>query len=973
MDSSPFELCDSNAIDDEELLSPEERVRMLMSKDVTALLETSTVAIQKPSTYKERIVHSDDDFTEERETEYTSFVQLAEIPAKDDTEPEDEAHTQPPDMTDGDTEEPSSNGNAPEAYYISKSFFLEKFKAAGKKSKSMLMSETILRSSPSKMKVKLNPNELLEEDTDLSIVLPQKSKLLYKLQETTGTNPRTSRKQLLNTLLQKNRKQLAGDTVDQKKTESRIKAKEESKKNVKEMVDSLLEAERQHAAKVYEMEQQRNGDKQEKDILDDGDESDGVAYDSSEDDVAYSGSEEENSPEESDNENDENDEDEENEELHDQAANDEQIVKEMNEIPENGEVTATTKAGTNAQEDVNEQDEQDEEAEEIIFKAPRKKHTQEGTPSTPKPATPLKASANTSTFGLTQMFDDDEDEDGDTQVNPESTQTILSMLRAQQNTSIQDSQSISPIKGSLTGLNVSLASKDSLTASFSTIVPDSQEEVLTQEFSRLQKNAEPNTESFMDGLQKLSPSHFSRTDTVIAEPLTPNANAGFRRLVRKPTADDTKSSQPEDRQADLDESPTQIKGILEKQKRKLQQMQSDFGSSLKEAKQMFEEEAEESEDEYAGLGGASDEEENVLDHETAKMIVEEEEILKDKDVRDVQALHLAKEQERDNEMTRRVLHDIHNHTLGRRRGRKGDGGLLDFEEEEDYFDDVKARRARIRERQKQRQMKALDEDAALAALKNNEKTRAFFECAFEDIASESRNISKLIMAEDDEGSSDDSEEDGTNRGTGERKKSDSGKSSRVQSQASKQESLRQQLSYLDEDVNHEPDDSISSPLSSPIRLKREILLPGQNNQGTTGEAAGFEEFEEDDDLNVWERFAPSFNMQARPYKQFRRNQLEDESSSPDRQYRAPEFRNRIAGRADEFERELVYEKVSYGSPTKMSKTSLFLAGSKRTSSLPSDKKGNAKGKSSGATDHRAKRRVVSTTLGKSLSMFGKFA
>lgn len=148
----------------------------------------------------------------------------------------------------------------------------------------------------------------------------------------------------------------------------------------------------------------------------------------------------------------------------------------------------------------------------------------------------------------------------------------------------------------------------------------------------------------------------------------------------------------------------------------------------------------ESDDEYAGLGGASDEEPEdtaeasaelaaMIDHE----IVDEDE----EGQRKIAAFYAQKDLENDEKLINSLMNDINNGGLRRKRG----AGLLDM----DDSDDEEAEEARYKARQAQMRARLLDAQN-LTTLANNPKTRAFID-ALEDRPES--NIFIEIAGEDD--------------------------------------------------------------------------------------------------------------------------------------------------------------------------------------------------------------------------------
>ncbi|KAL9085802.1 MAG: hypothetical protein Q9165_007434 [Trypethelium subeluteriae] len=149
-----------------------------------------------------------------------------------------------------------------------------------------------------------------------------------------------------------------------------------------------------------------------------------------------------------------------------------------------------------------------------------------------------------------------------------------------------------------------------------------------------------------------------------------------------------------------------------------------FDKKKSDAKDMFEEQAQESEDEYAGLGGASDDESGGEDEEIQKVIDDSDVKLNE---REIAAFFADKERVRDEKEVEKLYRDIANGGLRKKRG-------ADFELS-DSDDDVEARRRR-RQREFARQRKALlQEDENLGKIAENPKKAAFLR-AVEDHDSE---------------------------------------------------------------------------------------------------------------------------------------------------------------------------------------------------------------------------------------------
>ncbi|KAF2493462.1 hypothetical protein BU16DRAFT_583558 [Lophium mytilinum] len=153
----------------------------------------------------------------------------------------------------------------------------------------------------------------------------------------------------------------------------------------------------------------------------------------------------------------------------------------------------------------------------------------------------------------------------------------------------------------------------------------------------------------------------------------------------------------------------------------------DFDWKTSEAKKMFEEQAEESEDEYAGLGGQSDDESGgEQDEEVAKMIDESEVNV---DERKIAAFFAEKSRADDEKALDKLYKDVHNGGLRRKRG--NDFDLSDAEDEEE-----ERRRRRQLEYKKMKQ--ALYADEKVGAIAQNPKKAAFLR-ALEDFDDDADN------------------------------------------------------------------------------------------------------------------------------------------------------------------------------------------------------------------------------------------
>ncbi|MCJ1466499.1 hypothetical protein MMC07_005118 [Pseudocyphellaria aurata] len=140
-------------------------------------------------------------------------------------------------------------------------------------------------------------------------------------------------------------------------------------------------------------------------------------------------------------------------------------------------------------------------------------------------------------------------------------------------------------------------------------------------------------------------------------------------------------------------APIDAFNIMAEAARKPLQTMDAFDRNNSEAKGMVEEQAQESEDEYAGLGGASDEESADEEDEEVRKMIDEGDVKVDE--RKLAAFYADKERASDEKAVEKLFKDINNGMLRRKRGAEFD--LSDSD------DDVEARqRAKRREFAKMR-------------------------------------------------------------------------------------------------------------------------------------------------------------------------------------------------------------------------------------------------------------------------------
>ncbi|WKT44531.1 hypothetical protein QSH57_009384 [Fusarium oxysporum f. sp. vasinfectum] len=144
-------------------------------------------------------------------------------------------------------------------------------------------------------------------------------------------------------------------------------------------------------------------------------------------------------------------------------------------------------------------------------------------------------------------------------------------------------------------------------------------------------------------------------------------------------------------------------------------LQTEFDHKNSKAKEMVQEQAEESEDEYAGLGGADGEDSDNESAASLKDIIDDT-ASNDIDRTKLAALYAAREQAEDEKQVEKLFKDI---TTGMLRRKRGAGYDLD-----DSDDDGEARR-RMKRRQFAKMQKALFSDERVKKIAENPGNQAF--------------------------------------------------------------------------------------------------------------------------------------------------------------------------------------------------------------------------------------------------------
>ncbi|TDZ41021.1 Mediator of replication checkpoint protein 1 [Colletotrichum trifolii] len=142
----------------------------------------------------------------------------------------------------------------------------------------------------------------------------------------------------------------------------------------------------------------------------------------------------------------------------------------------------------------------------------------------------------------------------------------------------------------------------------------------------------------------------------------------------------------------------------------------EYNRKKSKAKEMVHEQAEESEDEYAGLGGADGEDSDDDDTASVKEMIDDQAGMTADDERKLAALHAERERESDEKMVDKLFHDITTGMLRRKRG-------ADYELSDS--DDGGEARRRMKRRQFQKMQKALFADERIKKMAEKPGSEAF--------------------------------------------------------------------------------------------------------------------------------------------------------------------------------------------------------------------------------------------------------
>ncbi|KAK3378112.1 hypothetical protein B0H63DRAFT_417914 [Podospora didyma] len=143
-----------------------------------------------------------------------------------------------------------------------------------------------------------------------------------------------------------------------------------------------------------------------------------------------------------------------------------------------------------------------------------------------------------------------------------------------------------------------------------------------------------------------------------------------------------------------------------------------FDKKKSKAREMVQEQAEESEDEYAGLGGADGEYSSDDDDHSVKEMIDDETKNNETDERKLAAFYAERERASDEKQTDKLFHDL---TTGQLRKRRHGGDFDGLSDEDDGGEAVR----RMKRRQFAKMQKALFADERISKVAENPRNQAF--------------------------------------------------------------------------------------------------------------------------------------------------------------------------------------------------------------------------------------------------------
>lgn len=231
--------------------------------------------------------------------------------------------------------------------------------------------------------------------------------------------------------------------------------------------------------------------------------------------------------------------------------------------------------------------------------------------------------------------------------------------------------------------------------------------------------------------QQTQPLTQSQSQSVVLSqsPVEPRRPRG--RLFRKTDVakiveeegEDAEDEEDEDEEEDEEAEPTQdqsMEAATAFVKMRQAALQKQFDRKKSKAKEMVEEQAEESEDEYAGLGGADGEDSDNESMASVKDIIDDDQKVSRTDNAKLAAFYADRERENDEKQVEKLFRDV---TTGMLRRKRGAGGAGDYDLSDS--DDGGEARRRMKRRQFARMQKALFADERVSKVAENPRNMAF--------------------------------------------------------------------------------------------------------------------------------------------------------------------------------------------------------------------------------------------------------
>ncbi|CAK7271932.1 hypothetical protein SEPCBS57363_004874 [Sporothrix epigloea] len=191
------------------------------------------------------------------------------------------------------------------------------------------------------------------------------------------------------------------------------------------------------------------------------------------------------------------------------------------------------------------------------------------------------------------------------------------------------------------------------------------------------------------------------------------------RLLRKSDMAKISDAAGKEREEADEEAEEEVEAASAFAKLKQASAQKLFDRKKSKAKEMIEEQAEESEDEYAGLGGADGEDSDNESLASVQDMIDDQRV-SSADGAKLAAFYADRERENDEKQVEKLFRDV---TTGMLRRKRGAGGAGDYDLSDS--DDGGEARRRMKRRQFARMQKALFSDERVSKVASNPRNQAF--------------------------------------------------------------------------------------------------------------------------------------------------------------------------------------------------------------------------------------------------------